>query len=299
MQNECTRRTLLKAVAGAACLAAPLAQAAPARRLKVGITSINWGFRPADAEPGIRDAAQLGYYGYEVFGDSIDPLETQGGIRSILEKYKMPMPSGYLNINLHDPTVRAKQMENMKRWGKIIKDCGSKIAVMGPMGVPRGTYDFKAAKADVVTTLNEAGKVLADLGLVAALHQHTGTAVDTESQVYEIMAAVDTRVMKFGPDVAQLQKAGSDPIKICKDFLPLIHTVHLKDFLGERYWGGYSPLGQGKVNLPALLDVLEKAENLTHLMVELDGGRNAPLTPIECATVSKEYLLKQGYKFRI
>jgi hypothetical protein len=100
MQTDCTRRTLLKSIAGAACLAPKLAQGAPARRLKVGITSINWGFRPDDAEPGIRDAAQLGYYGYEVFGDSIDPLEAQGGIRSILEKYKMPMPSGYLNINL-------------------------------------------------------------------------------------------------------------------------------------------------------------------------------------------------------
>jgi len=298
MQNECTRRTLLKAVAGAACLAPTFAQAAGARRLKVGITSINWGFRPADAEPGIRDAAQLGYHGYEVFGDSIDPLETQGGIRSILEKYNMPMPSGYLNINLHDPTVRDKQMENMKRWGKIIKACGSKIAVMGPIGVPRD-YDFKAAKADVVKTLNEAGKVLADIGLVAALHQHTRTAVDTEQQVYEIMEAVDTRVMKFGPDVAQLQNAGSDPIKICKDFLSLIHTVHLKDYLGERYWGGYCPLGMGKVNLPELLNLLEKAENLTHLMVELDGGsRNAPKTPIECATISKEYLLKQGYTFK-
>lgn len=297
MQNDCTRRSLLKTITGAACLTPAIAQAAPKRRLKVAITSINWGFKPEDAEPGVREAAQLGYHGYEVFGDSIDPLEPQGGIRSILQKYKMPMPSGYLNINLHDPTVRAKQIENFKRWGKILKDCGSKVAVFGPTGVPRD-YDFNAAKADIVKTLNEAGKVLADLGLVGALHQHTRMSVDTEEQVYQVMEKVDTRHVKFGPDVAQLQKAGSDPLKICKDFLSVIATVHLKDFLGERYWGGYCPLGQGKVNLPALLDLLETAPNLKHLMVELDFSRNAPSTPLECATISKNYLLKQGYTFR-
>jgi len=297
MRNECTRRTLLKTVAGAA-LATPLAHAAPARRLKVGMTSINWGFRPDDAEPGIRDSAKLGYHGYEVFGDSIDALESKGGLRRILEQYGLPMPSGYLNINLHDPAVRKAQMENMVRWGKVIKGCGSTVAVMGPIGVSRATYDFKAAKANIIATLNEAGKTLAGLGLVAALHQHTGTSVDTEDQVYQVMEAVDTRVMKFGPDVGQLQKAGSDPVKICKDFLPLIHTVHLKDFLGERYWSGYSPLGQGKVDLAKLLDLLEKADNLKYLMVELDMTRGAPMTPMECATASKEYLQKQGYTFR-
>lgn len=297
MRNECTRRTALKAVAGAACLAGPLAQAAPARRLKVGITSINWGFRPEDAEPGIRDAASLGYHGYEVFGDNIDPLEKQGGLKALLDKYNMPMPSGYLNINLHDPTVRAQQMENMKRWGKVLQQCGSKIAVMGPTGVPRD-YNFNAAKADIVKTLNEAGRVLAGFGLIAALHQHTRMSVDTEEQVYAVMEAVDTRYVKFGPDVAQLQNAGSDPLKVCKDFLPLIHTVHFKDYLGEPPWRSYCPLGLGKVNLPALLDLLEKAENMTHLMVELDRARNAPKTPLECAIICKDYLAKQGYTFR-
>ncbi|HOK48235.1 MAG TPA: sugar phosphate isomerase/epimerase family protein [Bryobacteraceae bacterium] len=297
MRNECTRRTALKAVAGAACLAGTLAQAAPARRLKVGMTSINWGFRPEDAEPGIRDSAKLGYHGYEVFGDSIDPLQEQGGLKALLDKYNMPMPSGYLNINLHDPTVRAQQMENMKRWGKVLRECGSKIAVLGPMGVPKD-YNFQAAKADVVKTLNEAAKVLSDLGLIAALHQHTRTAVDTEEQVYAVMEAVDTRYVKFGPDVAQLQNAGSDPLKICKDFLPLIYTVHLKDYLGVPPWRGYCPLGMGKVNLPAVIDLLETAPNMTHLMVELDRTRNAPTPPFECAVICKEYLMKQGYTFR-
>jgi inosose dehydratase len=291
------RRTFLQSI-GAAYLAAPLANAAAARRLKVGITSINWGFRPDDTEPGIRDAAKLGYHGYEVFGDNLDPLEAKGGLRRILDQYGMAMPSGYLNINLHDPSVRDKQMENMTRWGRMLRDCGSHIAVMGPIGVKRDSYDFKAAKPHIIATLNEAGKRLSDFGLTAALHQHTGTSVDTRDQVYEIMDGVDTRVMKFGPDVGQLLKSGTDPVKVLKDFQPLIRTVHLKDYSGGPNWGGYCPLGQGKVDLPAVLDILEGAEGLRNIMVELDISRNAPMTPIECATTSKVYLEKLGYTFK-
>src|SRR4051794_24511712 len=255
------RRTFLGTL-GAAWVASPLANAAAARRLKVGITSINWGFWPDDTEPGIRDAAKLGYHGYEVFGDNLDPLEAKGGLKRILDQYGMAMPSGYLNINLHDPSVHDKQMENMTRWGRILRDCGAHIAVMGPIGVRRDSYNFKEAKPHIIATLNEAGKRLADFGLTAALHQHTGTSVDTRDQVYEVMDGVDTRAMKFGPDVGQLLKSGTDPVKVLKDFQPLIRTVHLKDYSGGQHWAGYCPLGQGKVDLPAVLDVLEGAEGL-------------------------------------
>lgn len=54
----------------------------------------------------------------------------------------------------------------------------------------------------------------------------------------------------------------------------------------------------GKVDLPAVIDVLEKADGLQWIMVELDGTASAPIAPFECARISKEYLAKLGYTFR-
>jgi hypothetical protein len=54
----------------------------------------------------------------------------------------------------------------------------------------------------------------------------------------------------------------------------------------------------GKVDLPAVMEVLEKAEGLQWVMVELDGTSNAPIPPFECARTSKGYLVKLGYTFR-
>jgi inosose dehydratase len=300
-RDECNRRELIKTVGlglGAACLGMPVGQAAPVRRLKVGQTSINWGFKVEGVEPGLRDSAKLGYWGYESYNDSVEPVEESPGWGKLLDEYNIPMPSSYFNFNLTDPTVRKEQVEKAIRLGKILKKHGGITAVIGPNGVNRTSYDFNASKNDLVTTLNEVSKALTDLGLAAALHQHTGTCVDTRDQVYAVLDAVDTRVVKFGPDVGQLQKSGTDPVPVLKDFQALLRNIHLKDYIGERSWAGYCPLGKGRVDLPGVMDVLEKAEGLQYVMVELDGTRNAPMTPFECAKTSKEYLEKLGYTFR-
>ena len=70
------------------------------------------------------------------------------------------------------------------------------------------------------------------------------------------MQAVDTRYLKFGPDIGQLQKGGSDPVQVVKDFLPIIHHMHLKDYSGGDAFLGY----RGKVNIPAILDDRRKAD---------------------------------------
>jgi inosose dehydratase len=112
------------------------------------------------------------------------------------------------------------------------------------------------------------------------------------------MEAVDTRYVKFGPDVGQLQKGGSDPVQVVKDFLPVIEHMHLKDFSGGEHYVGYCPLGQGKVNLAAILDLMEGRKTAGMVMVELDSSPRMPLSGLETARIAKAFLEKQGVRFR-
>ena len=70
--------------------------------------------------------------------------------------------------------------------------------------------------------------------------------------------------MKFGPDIGQLQKGGADPVQVVKDFLPLVQHMHLKDFSGGEAFLGYCPLGEGKVNLPAILAMMDGKTDRRH-----------------------------------
>jgi len=113
------------------------------------------------------------------------------------------------------------------------------------------------------------------------------------------MESADTRHLKFAPDVGQLQKGGVDASQVVKDFLPILKHMHLKDFVGGPHFAGYCPLGQGKVDIAGILNTLEKANSDANIMVELDGSKDQPLTPLQTAQISKAYLEKLGYKFRV
>ena len=282
--------------------------------LHVGHTGLTWiplggsmtGPRPAVnpmvdpqyAEAAVRDISGLGFYGIELFGNQIEAMESHGGIGAVLEQYKLPLISAYCGTNLSDPAQRKDSIAKTLEWAKLVKKYNGLVIVVGPNGVRRDSYDFKAHKDDILTTLNELGKAVTDMGLTAVLHQHTGTCVESRDETYAVMQSVDTRVMKFGPDIGQLQKGGSDPVQVVKDFLPLVQHMHLKDYSGGSEYLGYCPLGQGKVDIPAILGMMEGRTTAGLVMVELDSPPPQPVPALEDARIAKAYLEKQGVTFR-
>jgi len=293
------RRTFTKTLAAAlAGAAVPTLSAQKTRRLKVGHTGITWGFNPADAEAAIKDVASLGFDGYESFGNVLEAWESKGGLDKMLEASRLPLRSAYCPVNLTDPAVRKDEIAKIVGWARLIKKCGGTVAVIGPNNVKKPEWAFADHKAHIVEALNEIGKALDDVGVVGVLHQHTGTCVETRDETYAVMEAVQTRYVKFGPDIGQLQKAGSDPMKVLKDFLPVVRHVHLKDYNGGEHYLGYCPLGQGKVDLAGVVDLLEASGNDLMIMAELDPSPNMPLSPLEAARIDKTALQQLGYVFR-
>jgi inosose dehydratase len=197
-----------------------------------------------------------------------------------------------------DTAQRKETVEKVIRLAKVIKKHGGTFMVLAPNSVKRAEYKFAEHKDNIVSALNDYAKAVNDVGLGTGLHQHTGTAVDSEDEVYTVMKAVDTRHCKFAPDVGQLQKGGSDAAKVVKDFASILVHMHLKDFVGGEYFAGYSPLGQGKVDLVSILQTTESCGHPVNVMVELDRAANTPITALDTAKTSKAYLQKLGYTFR-
>jgi inosose dehydratase len=305
------RRTFTHALSAA--LLAASGFAAGKLKLHIGHTGLTWiplgpsaGPRPAInpmedpqyAEAAIQDIAGLGFYGIELFGNQIAAMEAKGGVGALLEKHKLPLISAYCSTNLSAPEQRKESIAKTLEWAKLVKKYNGKVIVIGPNGVKRNSYDFKAHKDDIVATLNELGKAVTDMGLTPVLHQHTGTCVETREETYAVLETIDTRVMKFGPDIGQLQKGGSDPVKVVKDFLPLVQHMHLKDYSGGAEYLGYCPLGQGKVDIPAILSMMDGRKTAGLVMVELDSPPPQPAPAMDNAKIAKAYLEKQGVKFR-
>jgi inosose dehydratase len=75
--------------------------------------------------------------------------------------------------------------------------------------------------------------------------------------------------------------------------------MHLKDFVGGEAFLGYCPLGRGKVDIPAILSMMDGRRLNGMIMVELDSSPNMPMTALETATIAKAYLQKQGVTLRV
>ena len=254
---------------------------------------------PALNETIFKDVSELGFAGLELFDWQIAGLESQGLLGQFVEKYKLPLVSSYTSIQLTDPARRAETIAAAVNVGNIMKKYGGKTIVIGPSGrVGGASYNFSEHKQNIVTTLNELGKAITGIGLIAALHQHTGTAVETRDETYATMEAVDTRYVKFGPDIGQLQKGGVDPVAVVKHFLPVVQHLHFKDWNGGPSMAGYCALGLGKVDLVGVLDLMEGRKLEGMIMVELDSGGQMPYTPREAAKIAHDWLVSHGVPMR-
>ena len=294
-----SRRKWIKLAAlGAANVALPGPLSGKKRTIQVGHTGITW---PNDVPQAITDIGNLGFYGFETFGDVLTKWESQGGLQAMLAQHHLPLISGYCTLNLTDAGKRKDEMEKAVAWATLIRKYGGRIFVLGPNQVKRADYNFAANKTNIVSTLNEAAKAVSDHGLTVVLHQHTGTCVESRDETYAVLDAVDTNYVKFGPDIGQLTKGGADPVQVVKDFLPIIQHMHLKDYNGvDQHLLGYCPLGQGKVNIPAIVGIMEGRKIHGMVMGELDNDpkNQSPTAPVVLVKSSKVYLESLGIAFR-
>lgn len=310
MKKRMNRREAIKTLAltaGAASAGLPKAfgKSLPASKIKIGHTCITWGTFPL--KPGahdhtldqaLKDISAEGFWNFETFIDDIVDWDQRGQLQPLIEQYKVPLLSAYTAVDVLNPANRKSEIERLKQQCKVVQKYNGSYLVLQVNHIDPASYNFKDHRDDIVSGLNEYAAVITDLGLQCGLHQHTSTAVEHQDEVYAVMNAVNTKNLKFAPDVGQLQKGGADPVKVVKDFLPLVTHMHLKDYKGWQYYEGYSPLGMGEVNIPAILDLMEKHGLETGIMVELDPSKNGPMTPLETEKTSKAYLQKRGFKFR-
>lgn len=288
---------------GTLAAAAPVLCATPKRRRLIGHTGITWGYSADNAPDAIRDAGELGYHGFESFGSVLESWQARGGLAERLKAQQLPLIGAYCPLVLTNPAQRQAEVQKAVRWGRLIKDYGGRIAVIGPDNVDRQRFNFSAQRAGIIATLNDIGQALADIGIVAALHQHTGSCIQTRDETWAVMESVNPRHVKLCPDTGELLAAGVDPLITIQHFGALIAHVHIKDYDGGTRHDGYAPVGKGRVDVARIMDALEVLPGEFMIMAELNpdqpGNRADSGTPRRAAQQSRAAFEALGYQFRV
>ena len=180
-----------------------------ARQFRVGHTGITWGYDIDGVEGAVKDVAELGYAAFETFGWIIEPYEAEkpGGFQGLLDKYGISLGSVYCNTKFVEPADATADIEQVIAWAKLSQKLGAHAIVLQGAGQrPPEGYCYQGM-ADL---FSEIGRRVQDLGMVAAIHPHTGTMIETSEEIDAVMTAIDPTAVFFAPDTGQIVKGGSD-----------------------------------------------------------------------------------------
>ena len=125
-----------------------------------------------------------------------------------------------------------------------------------------------------IEVLRELSLIAADFDVMITMELHVDL---TSLELVRIIEEVDSAHVRVNLDTANALGLLEDPVDAARALAPYVHTTHFKDTCiyptEEGYnWQGGAPLGRGLVDLPAVVEILYRANPNVHLNIEDSGG---------------------------
>lgn len=162
-------------------------------------------------------------------------------------------------------------------------------AVAGSAGYESRPVLSDAQWSTLLGNLDRLAQAAAERGLVATLHPHVGTLVESGQDTDRVLRGSHIGLCL---DTGHLLIGGGDPVEVARRYPKRIAHVHLKDVRAEvvaKVRGGdlgyaeavrqglYCPLGQGDVDIRAIIEALEGAGYRGWYVLEQDTVLGEPV----------------------
>jgi inosose dehydratase len=225
-----------------------------------------------------------------------------------LAHYSIQAVGGFLVTLLHDP-----EHDPMPEIDEFIDGCLSSGATVVVLAAHTGSegYDERPPLTDegwatLLTNLDRIADRATARGVTATIHPHIGTMIESGEETERVLARSHIGLCV---DTGHLAAAGADPVAITEAHPERVAHVHLKDVdaelaeqvvdgtitFGEAVQAGiFRPLGQGDVDIAAMVKALESAGYQGWYVLEQDVMLDGPPEgegPIANVRASLDFLL--------
>lgn len=267
---------------------------------QIGYHAITWGDK---TEQAIDEISELGFRGiqiranlYQKFADRPQDFKALMAAKKLTA---VAISTGNVTLN---PDTRKQEIEERVAMAKWMKEVGGLyLQATDGARLTQGVNDAGDYQK-LGKRLTEIGKrTFGEFGIKLGYHNHMNSLGERVDEYDRIMDAADPKFVWALPDIAHIQTAGGDPVKFVRHYMTRLVYLHFKDLIvyssGPANLVGKAPpmkydfveLGQGKVNISGVLQILKDYRWSGWIVIELDrapGGR----TPKESAIISKKYV---------
>jgi inosose dehydratase len=211
----------------------------------------------------------------------------------MLAAYGVTAVGGFVPAVLHDPDH--DPLPDVRAALDRFTTAGARTLVLAAATGLDG-YDERpdvdaAGWRTLLARLDEIAGLAASLGVTTALHPHVGTVVEGPGEVDRVL---DGSGIGLCLDTGHLLIGGTDPVALAERAAERVAHVHLKDvheataaavrsgrtsYTSAVNAGLYRPLGEGDLDLPALLTALESAHYRGWYVMEQDTVLHADPPP--------------------
>jgi inosose dehydratase len=205
----------------------------------------------------------------ELGPDGFLPTDSEK-LKAVLRENELVCVGGFVPVVLfeddHDPA------DDLAGPLESLVAAGAGVVVLAAATGSEG-YDSRPVLDDaqwttLLANLDRLADLVADRGLLAVLHPHVGTMVETRAEVHRVLAGSSIALCL---DTGHLLIGGTDPLELAKAVPDRIAHAHLKDVdallaakvrsgeltYTDAVWAGmYTPLGTGDVDIAGIVSLL-------------------------------------------
>jgi inosose dehydratase len=245
-------------------------------QLKIAGAPISWGVCEVPGwgyqlEPDrvLSEMRGAGLTATELGPDGFLPTDADT-LKSVLREHDLACVGGFVPVILHD--ADHDPAADLAGPLAALVAAGAGVVVLAAATGADG-YDTRPVLlenqwATLLANLDRLADIVADRGLLAVLHPHVGTIVETRADVDRVLAGSSIPLCL---DTGHLLIGGTDPLELAKAVPNRIAHTHLKDVdatlaskvqSGELTYteavkaGMYTPLGTGDVDIAGIVSVL-------------------------------------------
>jgi inosose dehydratase len=248
----------------------PLAERVAGAPISWGVCEVpGWGHQP-ESEVVLTQMREVGISATEFGPDGFLP-EAPEDKAATLAAHGLGAVGQFVPVVLHDPSVDPVPTVEIAMTALVAAKASTVViaAATGAEGYDARPVLDDAQWATLLGNLDRIRDAAAGRGLTATLHPHVGTMVESGEETDRVLAGSRVHLCL---DTGHLLIGGGDPVAVAVNHPERVGHVHLKDvrldlarevqegqdtYTGAVARGMYVPLGQGDVDIAAIVTALE------------------------------------------